>query len=300
VAETEVEVTADPSEWLQEEIRPSRSDGPVRTVTIKPAPKWPRLDARELWHYRELIATLVWRDIAVKYKQAFVGVAWAIIVPLGNMFAFTLLFGKFAHFGSNGLHYQIFVYSGMLPWTLFASGLTNSSTSLVGNGGLVTKVYFPRVVLPLAAVVAPLVDLAIASTILVGMMAWYHQWPNLAAVLAPGFLLVGMVTALGFGLFLSALYVGYRDVPYAMSFILQLWFYGSGVVAAINSYPSYAQWVLSVNPMTAVISGLQWGLLSAPAPDPARTVIGVAASFVFLAAGLTYFRRSEPRFADRI
>jgi lipopolysaccharide transport system permease protein len=279
---------------------PSEVVRSTRETVIRPAPRWPHLDARELWHYRELGFRLAWRDVAVRYKQTSIGVLWAIIQPFLTMVVFTLVFGKFADFPSKGVPYPIFVYSALLPWTYFASSLTSASGSLVSNKPLVTKVYFPRVLLPLAGVFVPLVDFVIASVVLVGMMFWFTVWPSPALVLAPLFLLMAFLTALGVGLFLSAINVRYRDVPYAIPFLVQIWLYVSGVVYAITALPDRWQWVLALNPMTAVISGFQWGLISAPAPDLGKTLVSVGATATMFVVGLWFFRRSEPRFADTI
>jgi len=272
----------------------------IRETVIRPAPRWPHLDVRELWHYRELGFRLAWRDVAVRYKQTSIGILWAILQPLATMVVFTLVFGKFANFPSKGVQYQIFVFSALLPWTYFASSLSMASSSLVSNKPLVTKVYFPRVLLPLAGAVVSLVDFLIASVILVGMMVWFMVWPSPAVVLAPLFLLMALLTALGVGLFLSAVNVRYRDVPYAVPFLVQIWMYVSGVVYAISALPERWQWVLALNPMTAVISGFQWGVISTPAPELGKTLVSVASMAAMFVVGLWFFRASEPRFADTI
>jgi homopolymeric O-antigen transport system permease protein len=259
-----------------------------------------RLDLHELWRYRELFVALAWRDVAVRYKQTAIGIAWAILVPFVTMVVFTLVFGKFAEFPSLGVPYPIFTYSALLPWTYFASGVALASTCLVSNRSLVTKVYFPRVLLPLAAVTVPIFDLLFAAVVLVGMMAWFDVWPSFALVLAPAFLLMALLTALGTGLFFAAINVRYRDVPYALPFVIQIWQYVSGVVFAVSALPERWQWVLSLNPMTLVISGFQWGVLGTAAPDPAKALVSVVAMTAMFVVGLWYFRRSEPRFADTI
>jgi lipopolysaccharide transport system permease protein len=279
---------------------PAVIDRDARVTTIKPAPRWPHLDLPELWHYRELLARLVWRDIAVRYKQTSIGVAWAVIQPFLTMVVFTFVFGRFANFPSKGLPYPIFTYSALLPWTYFASAVALSSASIVSNRGLVTKVYFPRVLLPLASVSVPIADFLPAFLVLVGLMFWYSTFPTIAILLAPLFLAMALAAALGVGLFLSALNVRYRDVPYAIPFLIQIWLYLSGVVYAINSLPEKWQWVLSLNPMTAVINGFQWGVLGTPAPELTKTLVSIAATVLFVVVGLWFFRRSEPRFADTI
>jgi lipopolysaccharide transport system permease protein len=274
--------------------------GSRRLTVIRPAARWPHLDLPELWHYRELLGTLVWRDVAVRYKQTSIGVAWAILQPFLTMVVFTLVFGRFANFPSKGVPYPIFTYSALLPWTYFASAVAVSGTSLVSNKGLVTKVYFPRVLLPLAGVTVPVVDFLLAFVVLVGMMAWFDVWPIAAITFAPLFVLLAFITALGVGLFLSAVNVRYRDVPYAIPFLMQIWLYVSGVVYAISALPERWQWLLALNPMTAVINGFQWGVLGTAAPELGKTLVSVGMTVLFFVVGLWFFRRSEPRFADTI
>jgi lipopolysaccharide transport system permease protein len=271
-----------------------------RVTVIRPAPRWPHLDIPELWQFRELLLRLVWRDVSVRYKQTSIGVAWAILQPFLTMVVFTFVFGRFANFPSKGVPYPIFTYSALLPWTYFASAVALASASLVSNRGLVTKVYFPRVLMPLASVTVPLADFVPACLVLLGMMFWFSVWPGLALLLAPLFLAMAVVTALSVGLFLSALNVRYRDVPYAVPFLIQIWLYLSGVVYAISALPERWQWVLALNPMTTVINGFQWGVLGTAPPELDKALIGVAATAVFFVVGLWYFRRSEPRFADTI
>jgi len=296
VTETQAPARPRPVEAAAESL----SSSFPRTTVIRPAPRWPHLELLELWHFRELLARLAWRDVSVKYKQTAFGVAWAILQPFLTMVVFTFVFGRFANFPSKGVPYPIFTYSALLPWTYFASAVAISSGSLVGNKALVTKVYFPRVLLPLAGVTVPLVDLVLAFSVLVGMMFWFEVWPNIALVLAPVFLLLAVVTALGVGLFTSSVNVRYRDAAYALPFLLQIWLYLSGVVYAMSALPQKWQWVLALNPMTAVINGFQWGVIGAPAPNLGKTAVSVAAALVIFIVGLEFFRRSEPRFADTI
>src|SRR5262245_32627569 len=216
------------------------------------------------------------------------------------MVVFTFVFGRFADFPSKGVPYPIFTYSALLPWTYFATSVAASGQSLTANKPLVTKVYFPRVLLPLAAVVVPIVDFLLALTVLVGMLFWFQITPSWAIVLAPAFLSLAFVTALGVGLFLSAVNVRYRDVPYAIPFLMQIWLYLSGVVYSIGALPEKWQWLLSLNPMTTVINGFQWGVLGTDPPDLGKSLVGVAMTGVFIVVGLWIFRRSEPRFADTI
>jgi lipopolysaccharide transport system permease protein len=295
MVETEVRKTPEASAQT-----PSPQERDARVTVIKPSPRWPHLDLPELWHYRELLARLVWRDVAVRYKQTSIGVAWAVVQPFLTMVVFSFVFGRFANFPSKGLPYPIFTYSALLPWTYFSSAVALASVSLVSNRGLVTKVYFPRVLLPLASVSVPIADFLPAFLVLIAMMGWYSVWPSLALLLAPFFLLMALVAALGVGLGLSALNVRYRDVPYAIPFLIQIWLYLSGVVYAISALPERWQWVLALNPMTAVISGFQWGVVGTAPPELGKTLISVAATAIFFVVGLWFFRRSEPRFADTI
>jgi lipopolysaccharide transport system permease protein len=271
-----------------------------RVTVIRPAPRWPHLDVRELWHYRELLVRLTWRDVAVKYKQTAIGIAWAVLQPFLMTIVFTLVFGKFANFYSKGVPYPIFSYSANLVWVYFAASVGVASASIVANRSLVTKVYFPRVLLPLAGITVPLVDMLFAFSVLVIMWFWFGVWPSPAIVLAPFFVLMAAVTALGVGLFLGAVTVRYRDVPYAIPFVMQSWMFVSGVIQPISRFPEYAQWVLAFNPMTAVINGFQWGVIGTAPPDLTKTMISLAMTVVFFVIGLSYFRRSEPKFADTI
>jgi lipopolysaccharide transport system permease protein len=275
--------------------------GDRRVVVIKPPARFPRLDLPELWHYRELWATLVWRDVKVRYKQTFIGVAWAILVPLFTLVVYVIVYGKFAHFGSGNLKYPVLVIGGLLPMQYFTSSLTGSGGSIVAGNALVSKVYFPRVLLPIAAVTVPAVDFVMSFSVMLGVMAWYHAWPvSAVAVLAPLFLLLALVTALGIGLFLAAVNVRYRDVQYAVPVFLQVLPLLSGVPYAIGTLPHKWQWFLAFNPMSTVISGWRWTMLGGGAPDPRHAAVGVAVAAICFATGLSYFRAFEPQFADRI
>jgi lipopolysaccharide transport system permease protein len=295
MTETQVETREAKAHLPPAPITPS-----AREIVIKPAPRWPHLDIPEFWHYRELFGMLVWRDIKVRYKQTFVGATWAILQPVLMMVVFSLVFGKFARFSSEGLPYQLFTYSGLLPWIYFASALGQSSTSVVSNANLVTKVYFPRVFLPFAASAVPAVDFSLSFVVLVGLMVWYSVGVGFAVVLLPVFVALAFLTALGVGLFLSAVNVRYRDVPYAVPFAVQTWMWLSPVVYSVRALPEQWQWVFSLNPMTGVINGFRWSLLGTPAPSLGQLGLSLATALVFFVAGLAYFRRSESRFADTI
>jgi homopolymeric O-antigen transport system permease protein len=297
VTQTELERPETPARDVATPV----SEGVDRVFVIRPAPRWPHLDFSELWHYRELLFTFVWRDVKVRYKQSFLGVAWALIVPVFTAVVYVVIFGKFAKFPNGEIPYPILVFSGLLPMQLFTSGLTQASMSLVTNSNLVTKVYFPRVLLPLAGVLVPLVDFWLAIVVLVGLMARYDRWPTLPDVLlAPAFVALALVTALGGGLLLSTLNVRYRDVPYAIPVFMQVLPFISGVPYAVSELPEKWQWILAFNPITSVVSGWRWALLGGPPPNPGQVAVGVTVAILLLLGGLTYFRSSEPRFADTI
>ena len=274
-----------------------------RVVVIRPARRWPHLDVAELWHFRELLWTLVWRDVSVRYKQTFLGVAWALLVPVFTAVVYVVIFGKFAQFpaGEKNTAYPSLVLAGVLPMQYFASALTGSGMSLAANLQLVTKVYFPRTLLPLGSVIVPLVDFLVGLPVLIALMAYYDTWPDGAQVLfAPVFIGLAVVTVLGLGFLLSAINVRYRDVRYMIPVFLQVLPLLSGVMYAVEAIPSKWQWILAFNPMTAVIAGWRWAMLDAAAPNPGQTAIGVAVALVLFVGGLAVFRSSEPRFADTI
>ena len=272
-----------------------------RAIVIRPAPRWPHLDVRELWHYREVLGTIVWRDVMVRYKQTFLGVVWAILVPAFTATVYVVVFGKFAKFPSGNVSYPSLVVAGVIPTQYFASALSSSSMSLVGNLPLVTKVYFPRVLLPMAAVLVPIVDFLVGLPVLLGLMALYGTWPEGTQVAtAPLFLALALIAALGAGFFLSSLNARYRDVPYLIPVFLQVLPLVSGVMYAVEELPNKWQWILSFNPMTAVIAGWRWAVLGAAEPNWAHTAVGVGVAFAIFLLGLTVFRASEPRFADTI
>ena len=277
------------------------TNGTNRVTVIRPASRWPRLDVSELLHFRELLWTLVWRDIVVRYKQTFLGIAWALLVPAFTALVYIVVFGKFANFPDGGLPYPVLVIGGVLPMQYFVSALTNSSMSLANNLQLVTKVYFPRVLLPLAAVIVPMIDFLVGLPVLVVMMWIYETWPHgWEVLLAPAFLALALVAALGAGFFLSALNVRYRDVRYVIPVLLPVLPLVSGVIYAVHDLPTKWQWVLSFNPMTAVVSGLRWAVLDAVQPDVRQTAVGVGVALAMFFVGLTVFRATEPKFADTI
>ncbi len=254
----------------------------------------------ELWQYRELLYFLVWRDVKVRYKQTVLGAAWAVIQPVTAMIIFSIIFGRFANIPSNGLPYPVFVYAGLLAWLYFQQSLTQSSASIVGNAQLVTKVYFPRLVIPLASVASPVVDFGIALTVLLALMAWYGIVPGIELLAAPAFLALALLVAFGIGLWLSALNVRYRDVPYALPFVAQVWLFATPVIYPTSLLSADWRWLLSLNPMTGVIEGFRWSLLGTGKPSVVVVLVSLGSGLALLASGFAYFRTSERQFADVI
>ncbi len=270
-------------------------------TTIRPSTGWVRLNFRELWDYRELLYFLIWRDIKVRYKQTILGAAWAIIQPFSSMVVFSIFFGRLAKIPSDGLPYPIFAYCALLPWNLFAYALAGGGTSVVASQNLITKVYFPRLVIPLSRVLAGLVDFAIAFLVLLGLMAYYGIWPTPAAtVTLPLFLVFALATALAVGLWLSVLNVMYRDVRYTIPFLVQFWLFATPVVYPASLVPEPWRAVYGLNPMAGVVEGFRWALLgTANAPGP-MLAVSIVVVLVLLVGGLFYFRRMEKIFADMV
>lgn len=258
------------------------------------------LNLREVWAYRELLILLVQRDTSVRYKQSVAGVGWALIQPLLTMVIFSVVFGRFAGLPSDGLPYPVFAFCALLPWNYFSRSLSGASDSLVGSSSLLTKVYFPRLVLPLANVAAGLVDFGVALVVLLGMMAWYRITPSVGILLLPAFLAIAMCTALGAGLWLTALNVKYRDVKFVVPFLVQSWMYASPVAYSTSLVPGRWRWLYGLNPMVGVIEGFRWALLGKAAPSSAMVLTSIAGVALVLASGLVYFKRTEKTFADVI
>ena len=268
------------------------------TFSIRPQTGWTAVGLKELWEYRELLYFLTWRDIKVRYKQTVLGAAWAIIQPFFMMVVFSLFFGYLARVPSDGLPYPIFAYCALLPWQLFAHSLTESSNSLVANERLITKVYFPRLVVPISAVLGGLLDFAIAFVILLLMMAYYGVRPTWAIVTLPAFLLLAMLTALGVGLWLSALNVKYRDVRYTITFLIQFWLFATPVAYSASIVPARWRALYGLNPMAGVVEGFRWALLGKSTGPGALQAVSVTVVILILIGGLYYFRRMEAEFAD--
>jgi lipopolysaccharide transport system permease protein len=256
---------------------------------------------RDLWRYRELFYFLAWRDILVRYKQTAIGIAWAVLRPVLTMIVFTLVFGKLGKFPSGGVPYPILVYAAMLPWQFFASSLADASASLVGNANLISKVYFPRLIVPASAVITSFVDFVIAGAILVVLMAWYGFWPDWRVLLLPFFVMLAFAAAMGAGLWLTALNVKYRDFRFVVPFIVQFGLYVSPVGFSSNVVPEPWRLAYALNPMVGVIEGFRWALLGGRGalsfPVLALSIVVVAG---VLATGIRYFRNTERSFADVI
>ncbi len=271
---------------------------PMPLTIYEPSHGWLSLNLREVWHYRELLAFLTWRDIKVRYAQAALGATWAILQPLLTMVIFSVIFGQLAKLPSDGIPYPVFSYVALLPWQLFAGALQRAGTSLVGNSNLLTKVYFPRLIIPLSAVAAGLVDFALSFVVLLGLMLFYNIKLTWAVLALPFLILLALLTALAVGVWLSALNVQYRDVQQMIPFIIQAWMYASPVAYSVGLIPS-GKWriLYGLNPMAGVIQGFRWALLGAPAPDELM-VASVVIVAILLISGLFYFKRMEKTFAD--
>jgi lipopolysaccharide transport system permease protein len=268
-----------------------------RTV-IGPPKGWFSLNLKEVWAYRELLGLFARRDVSVRYKQSFVGIGWAVIQPIMTMLIFTIIFGRFAKLPSEGIPYPVFTYCALLPWNYFARSLGDSSDSLVASSNLITKVYFPRLILPLSKVVAGLIDFAIAFIILILMLLWYRIVPTAGLLLLPLFMLIAMISALGVGLWLTALNVKYRDVKFIVPFLTQFWLYASPVAYSITIVPPKWQWIYSLNPMVGVVEGFRWALLGKSPPNVEMMLISFACVLALLVSGLFYFKKMEQTFAD--
>jgi lipopolysaccharide transport system permease protein len=264
---------------------------------IRPSKGWAPLRLRELVNYHELLYFLVWRDIKVRYKQTVLGAAWAIIQPFLTMVVFSIFFGRLANIPSSGVPYPIFAYSALVPWMYFANALTQASNSLIQNERMLTKVYFPRVIVPFSSVLAGLLDFAIALVVLIAMMFYYNIVPTIAAVTLPLFILLAAVTAVAVGLWLSALNIQYRDVRYVIPFLIQFWLFATPVAYPSALVPERWRTVYGLNPMAGVVEGFRWALLG-QAPPGKMLLVSVLTVVVLLISGLYYFRRMEKTFAD--
>lgn len=255
---------------------------------------------RDLWTYRELFVFLAWRDILVRYKQTVIGVAWSVIRPVATMVVFTIVFGRIAKLPSEGVPYPLLVFSAMLPWHFFASAIAEGSNSLIENANIISKVYFPRLIVPASAVVVSFVDFLISLALLAVLLAWYQFLPSPRVFLLPAFLLLAILVSMGLTLLLAALNVRYRDFRYVVPFLIQFGLLISPVGFSLSVIPEQWRWLYSLNPMVGVIEGFRWSLLPDYALDPRALLSSVLISTIVLVAGVIYFRKTERSFADII
>jgi len=267
-------------------------------LVIEPSRVWFRVDLAAIWQYRELLYFLVWRDVKVRYKQTAIGATWAILQPLMTMIIFTLIFAHFAKIPSDGFPYPIFAYTALLPWTYFATALHRSTGSVVSEAHLISKIYFPRVILPLAGTVSGIIDFVMAFVLLLGMMIWYDIMPAWGLLALPLFLLLALATALAVGLWGSALYVRYRDVGLTVPFLTQCWMYASPVAYPVSLVPENWRFFYSLNPMAGVIEGFRWALLGKQGPDFGVMAVSSVVVVVMLVSGLIFFTYMERTFVD--
>jgi lipopolysaccharide transport system permease protein len=270
----------------------------VPVLRIQPSKGWIPLNLHELWEYRELLYFLIWRDVKVRYKQTVLGAAWAIIQPFLTMVVFSFFFGQLAKIPSDGVPYPIFSYAALVPWTFFANGLSQAPNRLVGSASLIRKVYFPRLAIPVAAVLSGIVDFVLAFLVLLGMMLYYDAIPTLKALWLPLFVLLASVTSLGVGLWLSAMNVQFRDVQYVVPFLTQFWLFATPIAYPSSLLPEPWRTLYGLNPMAGVVEGFRWALLgTATAPQP-MIMVSALIALVLLVGGAFYFRRIEKNFAD--
>lgn len=270
-------------------------------LVIKPKNKWWRFDWKELWLFRDLFYFLTWRDVKVKYKQTVIGVAWAVFQPLITMVVFTVFFGKLAQMPSDNIPYPIFVYSGLLFWTLFSSSLSNVSSSFVGNENIITKIYFPRVILPISSILTNVVDFFIATIILIIMMFYYNYTPTIIGILIiPVLLIMTILTTLGVGLLLASINVKYRDVRYVLPFFIQLLIFITPVIYPTSLVSDKYRWILGLNPMSGIIDAARSGILGYREIDWLLLIVSFASMIVYCVIGFIYFRKVERYFADII
>jgi len=267
---------------------------------IRPSEGWVSLKLQELWEYRELLYFLVWRDVKVRYKQTVLGAAWAIIQPFFTMVVFSLFFGKLAKMPSDGIPYPLFSFAALVPWAFFANGLSQASNSVVGSAHLITKVYFPRLVVPISGVVSGIVDFALAFVVLLGMILFYGMVPTLNILWLPFLLLLALVTALGVGMWFSALNVQFRDVRYILPFLTQFWMFATPIVYPSSLLPEPWRTVYGLNPMVGVVEGFRWALLGTQTAPGPIIIVSSLASIVILIGGAFYFKRMEKTFADLV
>ena len=270
----------------------------LQVTRIRPSRGWVSLKLGEVWEYRELLFFLVWRDIKVRYKQTVLGAAWAIIQPFMTMVVFSLFFGKLGKIPSEGVPYPIFAFAALVPWTFFATGLGQGANSLVGSQNLIKKVYFPRLVIPIASVLSGVVDFALAFLVLLGMMVFYGIYPTVNVLWLPLLLLLALVTALGVSLWLSALNVQFRDIRYTVPFLTQFWLFATPIAYPSSLLPEPWRTVYGLNPMAGVVEGFRWALMGTDTQPGPMILVSTVAAVTLLVSGAFYFRRMEKSFAD--
>ncbi|MDD5468537.1 MAG: ABC transporter permease [Anaerolineales bacterium] len=269
-------------------------------VVLRPSRGWTTLNLRDLWVYRELVYFLTWRDVKVRYKQTVLGALWAILQPLLNMIVLTVIFGNLAKMATDNIPRPIFTFTALLPWGLFSKALSDAGRSMLASRAMITKVYFPRLIIPLASVMGGVVDFAIQLGILLIMMVYFKITPTSAVWTLPFFLLLALITALGFGLWLSALNVLYRDIGYIIPFLTQTWLLVTPVGYSVKAIPAQWQLVYALNPMVGVVEGFRWALLGTQNPPWAVLAVSALISLTLLISGMYYFRRMERTFADMV
>lgn len=276
------------------------TEASARFIAIAPGGKLIQLDLAQVWRYRELLYFLIWRDVKIRYKQAMIGVGWAIIQPLTTMLIFTVVFGYFAKIPSDGIPYALFAYAALLPWTYFAEAMRRGALGPVEDAELIRKIYFPRLIIPLASVMAPLVDLLLSFLVLVGLFVWYGYLPTWNIIFLPFFILAAMLLALAVALWLGPLNVRFRDIKHTVPFLIQVWMYASPIVYPVNIVPESWRLLYSLNPMVGVIEGFRWALLGTAHPDFLAMGVALALVVSLLVGGAIYFKRMERLFADVI
>jgi lipopolysaccharide transport system permease protein len=272
----------------------------IRTHRIQPTKGWTSLKVKEVWEYRELITIFVWRDLKVRYRQTVIGVLWAVLQPFLTMVIFSIFFGRLAGVPSDGIPYPIFSFAALVPWTFFANSISQSSISLVSNPEMIKKIYFPRLTMPIASILAGFVDFVLAFILLLGMMLFYGYFPTINTLWLPFFILLAIMTAVGVGLWLGAMNVKYRDVRYMVPFIIQAWLFATPVAYSSSQLTEPWRTLYGINPMASVVEGFRWALLGTGAAPGSMVAVSFVVSCLLLISGIFYFRRMEKTFADVI
>jgi lipopolysaccharide transport system permease protein len=285
---------------MEQKLTPLSTIDTNEITVIRPLKGWSALGMFELWQYRELLYFMAWRDIKVRYKQTVIGILWAIIQPFMTMIVFTLFFGRMAQLPTDGLPYPIFYYAGLLPWTFFSGGIRQASNSLIEGSNMVKRVYFPRMVMPIGAILSLVLDFALAFLLLLGMMVYYGLQPTVNVIWLPLLLVLAFITALGIGLWLSALNVQFRDIRYALPFLIQLWLFITPVVYPASLLSESWRAIYALNPMVGVVEGFRWALLGTDTRPGFTIVISTVTAIILLLSGAFYFKRVERTFADVI